>query len=118
MRTLRRNKQKIYYADYLGRETIVDEYGNETGEYRKVYNAPIELMANVSPAQGKYSTRQFGDIENYNKVIVLEKSPISETSILWIDNLDIAKPHDYVVERIAQSLNSVSIAVRKVTVSE
>lgn len=119
LRTLERNKQVIYYALFDGKEPVIDEYGNQTGEYEILYTPPTLLKINVSAARGEYSTRQFGDTEKYDKVLMTDdlNVPITETSILWIDSLDTTKPHDYIVKKVAKSLNSVSIAVSKVSVS-
>jgi len=119
VRTLERNKQTIYYALYEGKEPLTDEYGNPTGEYEVLYSEPVLLKINVSAARGEYSTRQFGETENYDKVLVTDdiNIPITETSLLWIDDTDTSKPHDYIVKKVAKSLNSVAIAVSKVSVS-
>ena len=126
MRTLTRNKIRIYYANYRNKIPLKDEYGNLTGEYEISYDAPVEVKANVSAASGEATTRQFGDDVRYDRIIVIDDPavPITETSILWIDALpEIAKdgstytPHDYIVKQVATSLNSVSIAVSKVNVS-
>ena len=126
MRTLTRNKIRIFYANYREKIPRKDEYGNLTGEYDIAYDNPVEIKANVSAARGEVTTRQFGDDESYDRVIVLDdpKLPIAVTSILWIDTLpEIAEdgstetPHDYIVKQVATSLNSVSIAVSKVNVS-
>ena len=119
LRTLERNKQVIYYALFDGKKPVIDGYGNQTGEYEILYTPPALLKINVSAARGEYSTRQFGDTEKYDKVLVTDdlNVPITETSILWIDSLDTEKPHDYIVKKVAKSLNSVSIAVSKVNVS-
>ena len=126
MRTLVRNKTRIFYANYHDKVPLRDEYGNLTGEYDIAYDNPVEIKANVSAARGEATTRQFGDDEGYDRVIVLDdpKFPIAVTSILWIDTLpEIAEdgstntPHDYIVKQVATSLNSVSIAVSKVNVS-
>ena len=119
MRTLERNKQTIYYALYEGKEPLTDEYENPTGEYEVLYSEPVLLKINVSAARGEYSTRQFGETENYDKVLVTDdiNIPITETSLLWIDDTDTSKPHDYIVKKVAKSLNSVAIAVSKVSVS-
>ena len=126
MRTLTRNKIRIYYANYRNKIPVKDEYGNLTGEYEISYTNPIELYANVSAARGEATTRQFGDDVRYDRIIVLDalNPAITETSILWIDTLpEITEdgttetPHDYIVKQVAISLNSVSIAVSKVNVS-
>jgi hypothetical protein len=125
MRTLARNKIRIFYANYCDKTPLKDEYGNLTGEYEVTYGNPIAVVANVSAARGESTTRQFGEEVRYDRIIVLEDPsfPIAETSILWIDTLpDIAEngttktPYDYIVKQVAPSLNSVSIAVSKVTV--
>ena len=125
MRCLVRNKRKFYYASYIGETEITDEYGNDSGEYNLAYENPIQLSGNVSAAQGEMQNRQFGESEGYDKVIVLDDSdtPIDEYSILWVDtpphlNEDGSTdtPHDYIVRKVARSLNGVSIAISKVDV--
>lgn len=127
MRTLNRNKTRIYYANYIGKTPVKDEYGNLTGEYAIVYGNPFAVMANVSAAQGETITRQFGEDVRYDRVIVLDDPafPIAESSILWIDRTpqiaadgSTKTPHDYIVNRVAVSLNSVSIAVSGVSVTQ
>ena len=125
MRTLLRNKIRIYYANFRTKNPIKDEYGNLTGEYDIVYDKPVEIKANVSAARGEATTRQFGEDESYDRVIVMDdpKVPIDVSSVLWIDSLPEIKadgstdtPYDYIVKQVAPSLNSVSIAVSKVNV--
>lgn len=125
MRTLNRNKIRIFYANYRDKTPLRDEYGNLTGEYHLSYDKPVQIMANVSAARGEATTRQFGDDVRYDRIIVIDDPTlqITETSILWIDTLPgIAEdgstktPHDYIVKQVAASLNSVSIAVSKVSV--
>ena len=72
MRCMQRNKVKFFYALYEGKEAITDEYGNVTGEYAVKHGNPIEFFANISAAKGETQTRQFGENESYDKVIVLD----------------------------------------------
>jgi hypothetical protein len=132
MRCLLRNKRDFYYALYEGKNEMQDEYGNKTGEYELVYSNPIKGSANISAAQGEVQSRQFGESESYDKVIVLDNTeiPINEYSILWVDTVplidkgvlvldergEVVTPHDYIVKKVARSLNSVSIAISKVRV--
>jgi hypothetical protein len=120
-----RNKSKFYYASYIGETEIIDEYGNQTGEYKVSFGDPIETLGNVSAAQGEIQSRQFGESESYDKVIVLDDrdAPIDEHSILWVDTLPHLNAdgstdtlHDYIVRKVARSLNGVSIAISKVIV--
>lgn len=133
MRCVMRNKTSFYYALYTGQKEIIDEYGNVTGEYSVQYSNPIKILGNVSAAQGETQSRQFGESETYDKVIVLDNpnTPIDEYSILWVDTRpeltvdghltlndkgEVKTPHDYIVKKVARSLNSVSIAISKVAV--
>lgn len=126
MRCMNRNKVKFYYALYKSREPILNEQGRKTGQYKVIHGNPIEGHANISAAKGETQTRQFGENESYDKVIVMDfiTPPIDEYSILWVDTMpelndagEVITPHDYVVKKVAKSLNSVSIAISKVTVS-
>ncbi len=125
MRCMIRNKTEFYYASYIGETEITDEYGNVTGEYNVSYNKPIKSFGNISAAQGEMQSRQFGESESYDKVIVLDDrdTSINEYSILWVDTLphlnedgSTDTPHDYVVKKVARGLNGVSIAIGKVDV--
>ena len=125
MRCMTRNKTAFYYASYINETEIIDEFGNGTGEYDITYTNPIKALGNVSAAQGTIQNRQFGESESYDKVIVLDdrNTPIDEYAILWVDtpphlNEDGSTdtPHDYIVRKIARSLNGISIAISKVDV--
>lgn len=124
MRCLSRNKKEIAYCLYSGMTAIEDTNGNETGEYTIAYAAPVYIRVNVSPATGIAATEQFGNLDNYDKVIVTEdvNCPIDENAVLFVDKQyetdgDGHPIYDYTVRRVARSLNSVSIAIRKVKVS-
>ena len=135
MKTLIRNKSKFYYALFESKIPKVDEYGNNTGEYEVRWGKPLEYSANISAAKGETSTRQFGESENYDRVIVMDNdSPnIDEYTVLWVDTIPkldwdgslllneddgtIVTPYDHVVKKVARSINSVSVAISKVDVS-
>ena len=125
MRCMDRNKIAFYYALYDTKVEIEDDYGNKTGQYELSYGNPIRCKANISAAMGETQSRQFGDSISYDKVFVLDEpnTAIDEYSVLWIDTAPQIKadgttdtPHDYIVKKVARSLNSVSIAVSKVNV--
>lgn len=146
MRCLKRNERTFYYCLYSDKIAIIDENGNETGEKIITYEDAAPMRANVSQATGQSNTEQFGNLDNYDKVIVTDwmECPIDENSVLFIDKEpeygeavtidyresdtlfgdDTATPvtvqvplPDYVVLRVAKSLNVIAIAVRKVEVS-
>lgn len=124
MRCLNRNKTAFYYATYESRTPIVktDEYGNEfdTGEYELEYSDPVLCKANISPVTGFTGTEIFGVSDGYDRVIVIDNPeiPIDEYTVLWIGADPDTAPYNFVVKKVARSLNSVAIAVSKVDVSE
>ena len=134
MKCMSRNKARFFYALYEGKTPITDDYGNVTGEYDIHHGKPTEFFANISAAKGETQTRQFGENESYDKVIVMDGDapPIAEYAVLWVDrtpqldeegNLavnekdEVITPHDYIVKKVAKSLNVVSLAISKVSVS-
>lgn len=123
MKLVRRNLVPIYYCLYKKKEPILDEYGNETSEYKVVYHKPVKLMVNVSPAMGYAQVEQFGNLETYDKIIITDdvNCPIDENTVLFVDKRpkfvdDIPPEYDYIVKRAAKSLNSISYAISKVKV--
>ncbi len=124
MKSLTRNLQSFYYAPYESKQPIEDEYGNATSEWKVKYGAPVKAAANISPAIGESEIRQFGENISYDKVLIFtDNLPIDEYSILWVDTSPVYheeygySPHDYIVKKVAKSLNSTSIAIAKVSVS-
>lgn len=133
MRCMARNKTTFWVARYAGKKPIMDEYGNETGEYEVLHENPVRVYGNISAAKGETQTRQFGEAEGYDKVLVLDNAApaFDEYAILWVDRVpeldeagalaldergEVKTPHDYTVRKVARSLNSVSYAISKVNV--
>jgi hypothetical protein len=124
MKVMERNKSPFWYLLYERKSLILDDDGNETGESKVSYKAAVSMRANVSAASGSAQVEQFGSFVSYDKVIITDElsCPIDENTVLFIDKepvyADDGTPlYDYVVKRVAKSLNSISYAVSKVTVS-
>lgn len=119
MRELKRNKTTIRYALFVRNDPILDEDGNDTAEVKPIYTEPVELSINVSPNTGESATRQFGTTLDYDRTLVIcdRSLPINENSVMWVDETDTTKPYDYVVKKVAPSLNSLQIAIKKVEVT-
>lgn len=102
MRTVRRNKQRMKYALYLGNLDIVqtDFDGNPefyvnkedqtiymvTGEKKEVYSEPQNFDANFSTSGGEAQDQEYGlDISQYDGIAIFSKAayPIVEGSIIW-----------------------------------
>lgn len=97
MRTLNKNKQKMFYANQDKRvpiyETYYDADGNEykldTGETRFVYGEPVEFKGNISLSGGEAEAQEFGlNLADYSAVLVVDKGilPLTETSRIWYEN--------------------------------
>ena len=125
MRSLRRNEKRFWYANYTGNEEILSG-GKRTGQYKVVYGNPIEARANVSAARGSLDDEHFGINADYDRTITTcdKRLNLDESSVLWIEKSpEIASdgstdtPWDYVVVKVAKSINSTTIAIKKVSVS-
>ena len=119
MRTLHINTRPIKYQNVASNpEAIRDADGNLTGEYTSGYGAVLTARVNVSPATGIVTPSYFGADINYDRVIAVDKDfEINERTRLWIDDLE-AERHDYVVKRVARSINGCLVAISKVNTYE
>lgn len=116
---------------------MTDTDGFEIGT-RVLYGTGQPMLANISAASGYAQTEQFGNLDSYDRVIVTDwlDCPIDENTVLFVDKEPayrevtipsetpggtptvIKEPlYDYVVKRVARSVNNVSIAISKVRVS-
>jgi hypothetical protein len=118
MRSLNRNKRKLYYALYAGDESVYDEYGNETGEIRQSYGEATEYYGNVSAATGEEAVQAFGSFTNYSRTLSVADNncPIAENSVIWF-GVNPTEPYNYIVVRKADSKNGILYALQEVTVS-
>ena len=122
MRCLKRNKQTVYYAIFAEETAQYDTEGYESGENEVSYSDPVAIKVNVSPARGRVNVEMFGDSLDYDRVIVTDDiaCPITETSVLWVDSVPDKNgdvPYDYIVRKVAKSLNSISYAISRVEVT-
>lgn len=116
MRCLKRNQRSFKWAAYLGDVETVDANDDYNG-HSSTYSAPVTMLGNVSAARGEVSNAAFGTDLTYDKAIALDALPagMDEHSVLWVDDLESEAP-DYIVRRIAKSLNGVMVAISKVDV--
>lgn len=141
MRTLKRNKQKMFYS-LQGEEVPIyemDSEGNiiyyedsdgnriplETGEYEIGYSEPVEFYSNVSMSGGEAEAQEYGlSVSDYNAILVCQKGyvPITEGSLIWIESevgykdIDktILEPNsaDYKVIKVSKSLSFVKYILK------
>jgi hypothetical protein len=130
MRDLKRNQVKMFYALYYDKIPVLDPEGNETGETKSGYGNPVPFKARVSANKGNSEVEAFGITTDYDRTIsTVEKLPIVETSVLWVDRMpelnadgslvigddgNPITPYDYKVIKVAPDLNQNSWAIKKV----
>lgn len=130
MRTLRKNKQTIYYALKTDRTAVsstdtitVDGqivYVDE-GDYGLSYDTPVKFLGNISFSGGDSNDVEFGlDMSAYDAIIVTDKQaiPITETSLIWFETeaptaANDGSTADYSVVAVRNSLNQTKALLRK-----
>lgn len=106
MRTLKRNEQKLYYAELRGSEPVyaLDENGNkivsyvddtaippvtyyeEIGFTDEHYSEPIPIEGNIAQSNGDMIEQEYGLSEGmYEAILVTAKGkyPITKTCLIW-----------------------------------
>lgn len=124
MRNLEINKRRFVALNYLGQEANKDTSGYMTGEATISYSAEMIIMGSISGAKGGAYAEMFGTEIKYDKTIVLTRKEfmhfgLNENSVFFIDkepeyDKDNMPIYDYKVEKIADTINEVAIAVSKV----
>lgn len=130
MRTLKKNKQTIYYALNIDRETVSTEDkiivdGEEVyideGDYTITYSEPEAFSANISFSGGESNDVEFGlDMSAYDAIIVmdLKSVPITETSLIWFETAPPSGENDgstadYNVVAVRHSLNQTKVILQR-----
>jgi hypothetical protein len=123
MKLQKRNLKTVYACTYIGEEPVLDINGYETGEKKLTYSEPIPMKCNVSPEKGRVQIELFGNNEEYDRVILPDKDyDIDESTVLFVDKEPEFKEngspeYDYVIKKVARSLNVLAIAASKVKTS-
>lgn len=140
MRTLEKNKRKMYYSLYNGstEQTAVNPDGSqqyivvdgvpvpvEIGTMTNGYSLPETMRANIAFG-GDSDVQNYGiNVGDYDAIIVTDKSkyPISETSLIWYETTPTylnnehtivdPKSADYTVRAVLQPLDSTKIVLKK-----
>lgn len=113
MRCLVRNKTEFEYFPYDGVETDLNDDGEHTGEFHHSYGQPVTYKGNISTPSGQTQHTFYGEDIRYTHTLVMGKDVgITEAGIIrW-------KGHMYEVTAVRPSLNSISIALRRITDGE
>lgn len=87
MRSLKKNQRELWYALYQEKIPILDENGDETGDYTTGYSPPVFFEANLSPGKGSAQAEMFGTNVDFTRTISTTdlSLPIKETSLVWYE---------------------------------
>lgn len=137
MRSLKKNKQSLWFATYSDQITIYERdengeivYDEIDGELipriiaeRAGYNNPVPFYANISAGKGTAQEEVFGVSLDYTKTISTTDMslPLDEKSLVWfeteptynVDGTVNESSADYSVVGIAKSLNNVVYALKR-----
>ena len=116
MRTLNRNKTKLWYVEPASTIEVKDSEGYHTGETRKVYGAPKEVWIDLYPSDGMIMEQIFGRDADFSKLAVSEVT-LSKDTLLFLSmpTGDYEYTYDFIVERNKKSLNHNNYGLRSRT---
>lgn len=120
MRNLKKNETKLWYSNYGKGNPILDENGDETGDYDSGYGSPVSFFATLSASKGTAYADVFGTNLDYTRTLsTVQKLPITEESLIWksepalnADGTVDKESADYTVAGIADGLNELVVALK------
>ena len=123
-RLSQRNKQPVWWANYVSISPTYDDFGNENGN-AITYTTPRKAMWNVNVVDSQSEVEAFGINATDALRIAAEKDgfPLAIGSILWVGKepdatYDSESPHhNFAVVGVKSSLNELVFYARKVGVS-
>lgn len=113
VRCLKRNQRTFLYLPYLQTDAVLDDDERETGEEAPDYAPPVEKKGNISPADQAAYVQIFGTFTDYTHILVMDDPNVEIDE----NGLIVWKGNTYIVQRVAPSINSVRIALKKVTIN-
>lgn len=130
MRSLKRSQQKVYIAQPLPNEEIIDDEGYGTGVFANVWDEPVELYLNVAPITDTLERQTFGtNVQNVLKATFtpfdVDGYDVVENSAVWIGvepngvltDGDASNPmnHNYIVTQVLSTGNEIVAYFEKLT---
>lgn len=116
MRTCKKNMREIWYSYFRGEEEIVNDDGNFTGVFKKLYTNPFQTKVNFAITKNIQTEQSFGGIENADLTIITDKNIFDLDTVVWTykpDNLNVDESYEYKVFKIIKSINSYLIGLTR-----
>lgn len=116
------DKRTLWYSNPVGdKNSLVDEWGNETGESEREWSLPKKLILNVSPPSGTAQANPFGAFTDYSLVVSSSSkkhdTPLYEGTHVWF-NADTSKNWNYIVVKVSEHITDTLFALKEVAVNE
>lgn len=115
MRTLDKNKTKLWVVNSSGTTEMIDSDGFYTGEVVKSYGVPSTIYLHLYPSGGEITEKLFGKDSSFDMLAVSNNVILTKDSLLFLDeplsNYDIT--YDYRVSEILKSLNTYNYGLKK-----
>lgn len=114
MRTLERNKTKLWVVSPAVKTEAVDIDGNPTGEFVSTFGSAVEVKIALYPSNGLIKEEIFGRDYSCDKIAVSGDVVLTKNTLLFLSepttNFDTT--YDFKVDKINESLNTFQYALR------
>ena len=114
MRTLEKNKTKLWIVQIVGQSEQKDDNGFFTGDISLTFSEPSMVKMNIYPSDGKIVRQIFGTDVNYDMVGISNDIILDKDSLIFleepVENFDTT--YDFKVHSIKKSLNSIAYGLR------
>lgn len=117
MRTLERNKTKLWLVNPTGSGILLDEDGYDTGETIKTYSVPVEVFINIYPSGGLVQEQIFGKDASLDMIGISNDVVLNDNSLLFL-TLPVGNygtTYDYRLSAIKKSINTYNYGLRNRT---
>lgn len=117
MRTLVKNRRKLYKVSFTGTTEQTDAYGNYTGEKKRNYSVPEEVWLNFRVMSGLITSEIFGKLSDYDLTATSHEKLLDKNDLLFeempTDTENLLQKYDYKVDEISPSLNGYVFGMRR-----
>lgn len=114
MRTLNRNKTKLWYVTKLSPIDVTDADGNFTGEVISNYSLPVPIEITLYPSNGKIIEQIFGKDVSFDMVAVSTDILLDANTFLFLTepSSNFETTYTYRIDFIKKSLNVIQYGLR------
>lgn len=108
--------REIWYSYFRGEEEIVDNDGNFTGEFKKIYTNPFKTKVNYMITKDIQNPQSFGQLEDADLSIITDKDIFDLDTVVWTyrpDNVNVDESYEYKIFKIVKSINSYMVGLKK-----